>query len=118
MIRSGHRKPAKSLDLCYQYINDLIIINNKDFENYVKEIIYPSQLTVAKANSSDNLADYLDLTFIIGSNNRLYTKLYDKRDDLDFHMVNFPLLSSNIRYNFLLFFYFATDKICKVLLTL
>ena len=30
------------------------------------------------------------------SNSRLYTKLYDKRDDCDFHTVNFPFLSSNI----------------------
>ena len=28
--------------------------------------------------------------------NRLYTKLFDKRDDFDFHIVNFPFLSSNI----------------------
>ena len=39
---------------------------------------------------------YLDLTFIIEGNNRLYTKLYDKRDDFDFDIVNFPFLSSNI----------------------
>ena len=39
---------------------------------------------------------YLDLTFIIESNNRLYTKLYDKHDDFDFHIVNFPFFSSNI----------------------
>ena len=37
-----------------------------------------------------------DLTFIIRSNNRLYTKLYGKRDDFDSHIVNFPFLSSNI----------------------
>ena len=30
------------------------------------------------------------------SNNRLYTKLYDKRNDFDFHIVNFLFLSSNI----------------------
>ena len=32
------------------------------------------------------------------SNNRLYsyTKLYDKRDDFYFHIINFPFLSSNI----------------------
>ena len=74
---------------------DLIVFNNKKFGDYVKEI-YPSQLTVEKANTSDDLANYLDLTFIIESNNRLYTKLYDKRDDFDFHIVNFPFLSSNI----------------------
>ena len=57
---------------------------------------YPFQLTVEKANTSDDLASYLDLTFIIESNNRLYTKLYDKCDDFDFHIVNFPFLLSNI----------------------
>ena len=59
------------------------------FGDYVKEI-YPSQ-----ANTSDDLANYLDLTFNIGSNNRLYIKLYDKRDDFGFHIVNFPFLWSN-----------------------
>ena len=72
----------------------MIVFNNKKFGGYVKEI-YPSQLTVEKANTSDDLANYLDL-IIIESNNRLYTKLYDERDDFDFHIVNFPFLLSNI----------------------
>ena len=59
----------------------MIVFNNKKFGDYVKEI-YPSQLTVEKANTSDDLANYLELTFIIESNNRFYTKLYDKRDDV------------------------------------
>ena len=95
MIRGRHRKLARSFNLCYRHIDDLIVFNNKKFGDYVKEI-YPSQLTVEKANISDDLANYLNLTFIIESNNRLYTKLYDKRDDFDFHIVNFPFLSSNI----------------------
>ena len=51
---------------------------------------------VEKVNKSDHLADYLDLTFIIDSGGKLSTRLYDKRDDFDFHIVNFPFLSSNI----------------------
>ena len=93
MIRSGLRKLARSLNLCYQYIDDLIVFNNKKCGDNVKEI-YPSQLTVE--NTSDDPANYPDLTVIIGSNNRLYTKLYEKRDDFDFHSVNFQFLSSNI----------------------
>ena len=53
-------------DLCYGYIDDLIIFCNKMFLDYLK-VIYPSQLTVEKANKSDHLADYLDLTFIMDS---------------------------------------------------
>ena len=81
--------------ICYRYTDDLIVFKNKKFGDYVKEI-YPSKLTPEKANTSDDLANYSDLTFIIGNNNRLYTKLYDKRYDFDFHIVNFPFLSSNI----------------------
>ena len=95
MVRSGHRRLARSFNLCYRYIDDLIVFNNKKFLDYLKEI-YPSQLIVEKANKSDYLADYLDLTFIIDSGGKLSTRLYDKRDDFDFHIVNFPFLSSNI----------------------
>ena len=73
MIRSGQTKLARSFSPCYRQIDDLIVFNKK-FGDYVKEI-YASQLTVEKANTSDDLANYLDLTFIIGSNNRLHTKL-------------------------------------------
>ena len=76
-------------------MDDLIVFNNKTFLDYLKEI-YPSQLTVEKANKSDHLADYFDLTFIIDSGGKLSATLYDKRDDFDFHIVNFPYLSNNI----------------------
>ena len=95
MIRSGHRRLARSFNLRHRYIDDLIVLNNKRFLDYLIEI-YPSQLTVEKANKSDHLADYLDLTFIIDSGGKLPTRLYDKRNDFDFHIVNFPFLSSNI----------------------
>ena len=95
MIKSGHRRLARSFNLCYRYIDDLIVFNNKKFLDYLKEM-FPSKLTVEKANKSDHLADYLDLTFIIHSGGKLSTRLYDKRDHFDFHIVNFPFLSSNI----------------------
>ena len=61
-----------------------------DLKNdYLKE-------TVEKANKSDHLANYLDYTFIIDSGGKLLAKVYDKRDDFDLHIVNFPFLSSNI----------------------
>ena len=96
MIRGGHRRLTRSFNLCYRYSDDLIAFNNTKLD-YLKEI-YPSQPTVEKANKSDHLADYLDLTFIIDSGDELSTRLYDKCDDFDFHIVNFPFLSSNIPF--------------------
>ena len=91
MIRSGHRRLARSLNICYRYIDDLIVFNNKNFLDYPKEI-YPFQLNAKSQIKSDHLEDYLDLTFVIDSGG----KLYDKCDGFDFHIVNFSFLSSNI----------------------
>ena len=93
MIKGGHRRLARSFNLCYRHTDDLIVFNNKKFLDYLKEI-YPSELTVEKANKSDHLADYLDLTFIIERGGKLSARLYDKHNDFDFHIVNFPFLSS------------------------
>ena len=41
------------------------------------------------ANTSDKEAAFLDLHLSI-SNDIVSTKIYDKRDDLDFEIVNFP----------------------------
>ena len=49
MIGSGHRRLARSFNVCYRYIDNLIVFNNKKFLDYLKEI-YPPQLTVEKAN--------------------------------------------------------------------
>ena len=75
----------------------LIYANNKKFLDYLKEV-YQSQLTVEKANKSNHLANYLDLTFLIDSGGKLLTRLCDKRDDFDCYIVNFPFLSSNVPY--------------------
>ena len=43
-----------------------------------------------------SMRSFFVITFIIDSGGKLSTWLYDKRDDFDFHIVNFPYLSSNI----------------------
>ena len=54
MIRSGHRRLARSFNFWYRYDNDLNVFNNKKILDYLKEI-YPSQLNVEKANKSDQI---------------------------------------------------------------
>ena len=53
--------------------------------------IYPSDLHIYKANTSDTKAVFLDLHLSI-SNDIVSTKIYDKRDNFDFEIVNFPFL--------------------------
>ena len=56
--------------------------------------IYPSEPQLNNANTSDTEAAFLDLYLSI-SNDIVSTKIYDKRDDFDFEIVNFPFLDSD-----------------------
>ena len=53
--------------------------------------IYPLELQHNKVNTSDTEAEFLALHLSI-SNDIVYTNLFDKRDDFDFEIVNFPFL--------------------------
>ena len=77
----------------------------------------PSQLTVGKANKSDHLANYLDLTFMIDSGGKLSTRLYDKRDDLTSTLsISIPFQQHTIS-PFLRCIHIAGHKVCTMLLT-
>ena len=76
-------------------MDNLIVFNNKRFGDCVGGIC-PSQLTVEKANTSDDLAGCLDLAFVVGGGSRLCTRLCGRRDGFGFRVVSFPFLSSNI----------------------
>ena len=71
-----------------RYLDNILNINNVYFDNMVSQI-YPSELQLNKANTSDTEAAFLDLHLSI-SNYIVSTKIYDKRDDFDFEIVNFP----------------------------
>ena len=64
------------------------------FDNMVSQI-NPSELHLNKANISDTEAAFLDLHLSI-SNDIVSTKIYDKRDDFDFKIVNFPILDGDV----------------------
>ena len=71
-----------------RYLDDLLNIDNPYFEGMVNHI-YPPELQLNKANTSDTEAAVLDLHLSI-SNGFVSSKIYDKRDDFDFDIVNFP----------------------------
>ena len=57
--------------------------------------IYPSELQLNKINNSDTEAAFLDLHLSI-SNDIVSTKIYDKRNDFDFEIVNFPFVDDDV----------------------
>ena len=77
-----------------RYLDDLLNIDNPYFEQMVGQI-YPTELQLNKANSSDTEAPFLDLN-LSKTNGIVSSKIYDKQDDFNFEIVNFPFLDGEV----------------------
>ena len=97
MISLSDDKQADIIDAfntTSRYLDDILNINNVCFDNMLSQI-YPSELQLNKTNTSDNEAAFLDLHLSI-SNDIGSTTIYDKRDNFDFEIVNFPFLDGDV----------------------
>ena len=83
-----------SFNTTSRYLDDIININYVYFDNMVSQV-YPSELQLNKAYISATEAAFLDLHLSISSD-IVSTKIYDKRDDFDFEIVNFPFLNGDV----------------------
>ena len=85
---------TESFNSTSRYLDDLLKIDNPYFEQIVGQI-YPTELQLNKANSSDTDISFLDLylsiTRCIAS-----SKIYDKQDDFNFEIVNFSFLDGDV----------------------
>ena len=77
-----------------RYLDDILNLDNPYFSNHITDI-YPSELKLNIANNTDTEADYLDLNIKI-TNGKVITNIYDKRDDYNFDIVNFPHLDGDV----------------------
>ena len=95
LLSTGKKKLASQFNFTYRYIDAVLSINNPDFENYLGQM-YPAKLEIKDTTERNTSASNLGLLLSIESDGQLRTSLYDKRDDFNFHITNFPFLSSNI----------------------
>ena len=77
-----------------RYLDGLLNIDNPYFEQMVGQI-YPTEFQLNKANSSETEAPFLDLNLSI-TNGIISSKFYDKRDNFNFEIVNFPFLGGDV----------------------
>ena len=94
LLKAGKKHLAQQFNFTYKYIDDVLSPKNTQFAEYLK-FVYPHELEIKEtretATSSSSLDCYLHI-----DNWKLTTRFYDKRDDFNFPIVNFPFLSSNI----------------------
>ena len=74
----------------FRYKDDVLSLNN-----YVDRF-YPIEPEIKDTTDTDRSPSCLDLHIEIDSEGRFRAKLYDKRDDINFPIVNFPFICSTI----------------------
>ena len=92
-----------------RYLDELLNIDKlKPYFAHMVSQIYPTELQFSTANHSDNESPFLDLDLSI-TNGKISAKIYDKRDEFNFEIINFPFLDGDVPGSPL----FATYLFCK-----
>ena len=73
----------------------MLSINNPSFARWLPSI-YPPELEIKETTETSCSASFLDLHLEYDTSGHLSTKIYDKRDDFNFKIINFPYMCSNI----------------------
>ena len=83
-----HSSYNNSKNFCntFQYIDDLLTLNNPTFEQEIRNI-YPRQLELKRTTETDSRFSYLDLEINI-SDRTFTTAVFDKRDNFSFHIAS------------------------------
>ena len=76
-----------------RYLDDTFSIDYLEFEKYIPDI-YPTELQLHKANTSDNETSFLNLNLKVISSD-IHTSIYDKREYVRFPIVDFPWFSGD-----------------------
>ena len=98
-------------DSTSRYLDDLLNSDNNFFDSMVNHT-YPSELQLNKTNVSVTEATVLHLHLSI-SDGFAKTKIYDKRDDFDFDIVNFPFLEGMVLVRHPMCLYITTYSFCS-----
>ena len=85
---------VKAFNSTSRYLADLLNIDNPYFEQMAGQT-YPTELQLNKVIFSDTEAPFVGLDLSI-TNNIGSSKIYDKRDDFNFEIVNFPFLDGDV----------------------
>ena len=91
-LKAGKKHLAQQFN--FRYIDDVMSLKNTKFAEYL-EFIYPRELEIKETTETAASSSYLDCYLYIDKG-KLTNRLYEKRDDFNFPIVNFPFLSRNI----------------------
>ena len=85
---------ARKFRFCSRYIDDLFVGNFPNFKEHLYKI-YPRELEIKSESANTKEVAYLDLK-IVSDGEMMDFSVYDKREDFNFEIINFPYSDSCI----------------------
>ena len=95
LVKNKKIHEARAFNFTYRYIGDVLSINNSRFAEFLP-LIYPPELEVKETTDTASSTSILDLCLEYDDSGHLSTKMYVKRNDFNFKIINFPNVCSNI----------------------
>ena len=87
LLQKNEKKLSRSFNFTFHYIDDVLSLNNCKIGDFVDRI-YRIDLEVKDATDTDKYDLYLDLHLRNNNEDRLRTKLYEQKDDVNYPSVN------------------------------
>ena len=94
MLSLSGGKQSEAFRSTSGYLGNILNIDNYYFDTLISQI-YPSELQINKASPSETKAAFLQL-FLSVLEWFISCKIYDKCDDFDFEIVNFPYFDVDV----------------------
>ena len=91
LVKDKKIHKARAFNFTYRYIDDVLSINNSRFAE-----LFPPELEVKETTDTASSVSFLELYLEFDDSGQISTKIYDKRDDFNFKIINFPNMCSNI----------------------
>jgi hypothetical protein len=95
LFKSFYVTLAAAFNSTFQYIDDILSINNSQFHSY-SDLIYPYEMEINNTTECSTSALYLDVLLKLDTNGKITTQFYNKGDAFNISIVNSHYLCSNI----------------------
>ena len=96
LLSTRKKKLATQFNLIYRYIDDVLSINNHDFENYLGQM-YPAELEIIDTTESNTMPTLI--YYCRSGGTVTCTSLYDRSGNFNFHITIIAFLSSNTPFS-------------------
>ena len=95
-LKVGNKtEELRLLKMIFRYQDDLLVVNDKGFFHFSYEDIYHKEMVLKKTNISPSVVNFLDNTISVYQGKFLF-KLFDKRNEFKFNVINYPHTSGNV----------------------